>query len=81
MIVTSPSQLRYDEQNHIGLTQLVATNGWRDALLSPKNSSAAGPLYPGNSPDAVSDYALATAGDSMGKLLLFPRSCSAACKV
>ena len=46
MIVTSPSQLRYDEQNHIGLTQLVATNGWRDALLSPKNSSAAGPLYP-----------------------------------
>ena len=46
MIVTSPSQLRYDEQNHIGLTRLVATNGWRDALLSPKNSSAAGPLYP-----------------------------------
>ena len=46
MIATSPSQLRYDEHNHIGLTQLVATNGWRDALLSPENSSAAGPLYP-----------------------------------
>lgn len=46
MIVTSPSQLRYDEHNHIGLTQLVATNGWRDALLSPENRSAAGPLYP-----------------------------------
>ena len=46
MIVMSPSQLRYDEHNHIGLTQLMATNGWRDALLSPKNSSAAGPLYP-----------------------------------
>ncbi len=46
MIVTSPSQLRYDERNHIGLTQIVATNGWRDALLSPENHSAAGPLYP-----------------------------------
>ena len=41
-----PSQLRYDEHNHIGLTQLVATNRWRDALLSPENRSAAGPLYP-----------------------------------
>jgi hypothetical protein len=46
MIVTSPSQLRYDERNHIGLTQIVATNEWRDALLSPENHSAAGPLYP-----------------------------------
>ena len=46
MIVTSPSQLRYDEHNHIGLTQIVATNGWRYALLSPENRSAAGPLYP-----------------------------------
>ena len=46
MIVTSPSQLRYDEHNHIGFTQTVATNGWRDALLSPENHSAAGPLYP-----------------------------------
>ena len=46
MIVTSPSQLRYDERNHIGLTQIVASNGWRDALLSAENQSAAGPLYP-----------------------------------
>jgi hypothetical protein len=46
MIVTSPSQLRYDERNHIGLTQIVATNGWHDALLSAENQSAAGPLYP-----------------------------------
>ncbi len=46
MIATSPSQLRYDERNHIGLTQIVATSGWRDALLSPENRSAAGPLYP-----------------------------------
>jgi hypothetical protein len=46
MIATSPSQLRYDERNHIGLAQIVMTNGWRDALLSPENHSAAGPLYP-----------------------------------
>jgi len=46
MIATSPAQLRYDERNHIGLAQIVATNGWRDALLSPENHSAAGPLYP-----------------------------------
>src|SRR5207249_1879666 len=39
-------KLRYDEREHIGLTQIVATNGWRDALLSPENHSAAGPLYP-----------------------------------
>lgn len=46
MIATSPSQLTYDEHNHIGLAQIVATNGWREALLSPANRSAAGPLYP-----------------------------------
>jgi hypothetical protein len=46
MIAASPSQLRYDERNHIGLAQIVATNGWRHALLSPDNHSAAGPLYP-----------------------------------
>ena len=46
MIVTSPSQLKYDERNHIGLAHLVAKNGWRDALTSPENPSAAGPLYP-----------------------------------
>jgi hypothetical protein len=46
MIAMSPSQLRYDERNHIGLAQLVVMNGWRDALLSPENHSAAGPLYP-----------------------------------
>jgi hypothetical protein len=47
MIVASPPQLRYDERNHISLAQLVAKNGWRGALTSPANPSAAGPLYPG----------------------------------
>ncbi len=46
MIVTSPSQFRYDESSHIGLARMVAKNGWRDALVSPENGSAAGPLYP-----------------------------------
>ena len=46
MIVTSPPQLKYDERNHIGLAHLVAKDGWRDALTSPENPSAAGPLYP-----------------------------------
>jgi len=46
MIATSPSQLRYDERNHVGLAQIVAKDGWCDALVSPENHSATGPLYP-----------------------------------
>jgi hypothetical protein len=46
MVATSPSQLVYDERNHIGFAQMVAKNGWRDALTSSENPSAAGPLYP-----------------------------------
>lgn len=45
IIAISPPQLKYDERNHIGLTQLVAKSGWCDALTSPDNHSAAGPLY------------------------------------
>jgi hypothetical protein len=45
-IAISPPQLKYDERNHIGLAQLVVKSGWRDALTSPENPSAAGPLYP-----------------------------------
>ena len=43
---TSPPQLKYDERNHIEFAQIVAKNGWRHALTSPENPSAAGPLYP-----------------------------------
>lgn len=45
-IAISPPQLKYDERNHVVLAQLVAKNGWRDALTSHENPSAAGPLYP-----------------------------------
>jgi hypothetical protein len=46
MIATSPSQLRYDERNHVGLAELVTKSGWHAALLSSDNRSAAGPLFP-----------------------------------
>lgn len=45
MIYFSPHRLCYDESNHLGLTQLVRQIGWRNALLSPEDKSAAGPLY------------------------------------
>ena len=71
MIVTSPPQLKYDERNHIGLAHLVAKDGWRDALTSPENPSAAGPFVSRNSPGHIADHALASAGDSLGKFCLF----------
>ena len=46
MIAVSPLKLCYDERYHISLVQSVQTQGWRAALTSPDNPSAAGPLYP-----------------------------------
>ena len=46
LIATSPPRLCYDEHQHQGLTQLVRQLGWKEALLSPEDQSAAGPLYP-----------------------------------
>jgi hypothetical protein len=45
-IATSPPHYCYDEVYHLGLTSSVLTQGWKSALLSPENASAAGPLYP-----------------------------------
>ena len=46
MIGTSPSELVHDEPYHIDLAKSVLASGWCAALTSPKNQSAAGPLYP-----------------------------------
>jgi hypothetical protein len=46
MIGTSPSKFVYDEPYHLGLAKSVLASGWRAALTSPHNQSAAGPLYP-----------------------------------
>jgi len=46
MLGTSPSRLLYDEPYHIGLAKNVLATGWRAALTSSNNASAAGPLYP-----------------------------------
>jgi hypothetical protein len=45
MIGTSPSKLCYDEPPHLDLAKSVVASGWRAALTSPDNQSAAGPLY------------------------------------
>jgi hypothetical protein len=45
MIASSPRQFRYDEVFHIAVVQKVKEVGWRSALVSPENVSAAGPLY------------------------------------
>jgi hypothetical protein len=45
LILFSPHELRYDEEFHIATASRVQSLGWRGALLSPDNSSAAGPLY------------------------------------
>lgn len=45
-IATSPPHYCYDEVYHFGLTTSVRAHGWENALLSPDNGSAAGPLFP-----------------------------------
>jgi hypothetical protein len=47
LIATSPSKLIFDEGYHLGLAQLISQDGFLEALVSPKNQSAAGPLYAG----------------------------------
>lgn len=44
-IATSPSHWVYDEPYHIGLAKLILKEGFFNALVSPANQSAAGPLY------------------------------------
>jgi hypothetical protein len=44
-IIFSPHRLIYDENFHIGLTELIEADGW-DELFGKNNRSAAGPLYP-----------------------------------
>jgi hypothetical protein len=44
-IATGPSHLIYDEPYHIGLAKLISKEGFFNALVSPANQSAAGPLY------------------------------------
>ena len=41
-----PDDLKHDEKYHIGLTKMAIDQGLVSALQSPKNPSAAGPLYP-----------------------------------
>ena len=45
MTGTSPTKLAYDEPYHIDLAKRVCASGWREALSSPDNLSATGPLY------------------------------------
>jgi hypothetical protein len=45
LIAISPRELRYDEIFHLQLPRLIETVGWKDALLSPANATAGGPLY------------------------------------
>lgn len=46
MIVSSPPTEVYDEPYHMGLARLVERDGLSEALMSPNNQSAAGPLFP-----------------------------------
>ncbi len=46
MVAWSPAHLCFDEIEHLPVTQLVKQIGWRAAITSPENHSAAGPLYP-----------------------------------
>lgn len=46
MIAFSPNELKYDERYHIGLASSIRETGWINGLTSPKNQSAAGPLFP-----------------------------------
>ncbi len=45
MIAASPHYLVYDEQYHIGLVEIIRSEGFFRALTSPCNQSAAGPLF------------------------------------
>lgn len=45
IIATGPSHLIYDESYHIGVAKLILKDGFFNALVSPQNQSAAGPLY------------------------------------
>lgn len=45
MIAISPRQLIYDEGYHLGVVNLIQTQGFYSAMVSPMNQSAAGPLY------------------------------------
>jgi len=45
LIATSPKHLVYDEPYHIGLAENIFHQGLGQALVDPKNQSAAGPLF------------------------------------
>lgn len=45
IIYHSPHALVYDEPYHIGLAKAASEQGWKAALTSDENKSAAGPLY------------------------------------
>ena len=45
LIVLSPRKLIYDEGCHLGVANLIQTQGFYSAMVSPLNQSAAGPLY------------------------------------
>jgi hypothetical protein len=45
LIAISPQELRYDEIFHLQLPRQIEADGWKDALLSPANVTAGGPLY------------------------------------
>ena len=45
LIVLSPRKLIYDEGYHLGVANLIQTQGFYSAMVSPLNQSAAGPLY------------------------------------
>jgi hypothetical protein len=45
LIATSPNHLVYDESYHIGLAEKILHQGLGQALVDPRNQSAAGPLF------------------------------------
>lgn len=45
LIALSPRILIYDEGYHLGVVNLIQTQGFYSAMVSPLNQSAAGPLY------------------------------------
>ena len=45
LIATSPKHLIYDEAYHIGLAESIFQQGLVQALVDPRNQSAAGPLF------------------------------------
>ena len=45
LIATSPNHLVYDESYHIGLAENIFHQGLGQALVDPRNQSAAGPLF------------------------------------